>query len=117
MSTKIAIVIQTNIADDMAGVYRGLSTTAEFAEVDDDVVVVFDGSGVDSLAAISTKDHKLHGMLEGLRDHVLGACGFCAKSHGVEDAVVEGGWKLLDDYKGHASLRNLVVEGRQIITF
>ncbi len=81
------------------------------------MVVVFDGSGVDSLATISDKDHELHGMVEGLRDHVLGACGFCAKSHGVEDALADGGWKLLDDYKGHASLRNLVVEGRQIITF
>jgi hypothetical protein len=57
-SDHAAIIIQTDIADNLARVFRGLGTTAEFAEAGDDVVLVlvFDGSGVDPLAAISLKD-------------------------------------------------------------
>jgi intracellular sulfur oxidation DsrE/DsrF family protein len=117
MSQKVATVIYSNVTDDMSRVYRALGTAAEFSEAGDDVAIVFDGSGVESLAALSATDHPLHGLLEGLREEVLGACGFCVKSHGVTDAVAEGGWQLLEDHKGHASVRDLVVDGRQVITF
>jgi hypothetical protein len=117
MSHKVATVIYSNVTDDMSRVYRALGTAGEFSEAGDDVAIVFDGSGVEALAVLSATDHPLHGPLESLRGEVLGACGFCARSHGVTDAVVDGGWQLLDDHKGHASVRDLVVDGRQVITF
>ncbi|WP_255570373.1 hypothetical protein [Cryobacterium sp. TMT2-4] len=33
------------------------------------------------------------------------------------DAVKAGGWPLLREYNGDASIRNLVVEGYQILNF
>lgn len=116
MANKIAVVILTNIDNDLSRVYRGLGTAREFADAGDDTVVVFDGSGVESLAAIAAEDHKLNGLLEALRDNVLGACSFCADSHGVAEEIVGAGFKRLDDNKGHASIRNLVVDGYQLIT-
>lgn len=50
-----------------------------------------------------------------LQDNMLGACGFCVTSHAVTDAIETGGWPLLTDYKGEASIRNLVVEGYPIL--
>jgi hypothetical protein len=47
---------------------------------------------------------------------VRGVCRFCAKSYGVLDAVESSGLPLLDDDRCHASLRGLLIEGRQIIT-
>jgi hypothetical protein len=35
----------------------------------------------------------------GSHDEVLGACGFCIRSHGVPVAVIEGGWMLVEDHK------------------
>ncbi len=116
-TNTVAVVVLSDVADDLARVYRALGTAKEFVDAGDDVVIVFDGSGVDTLAALSDEEHQLHGLLESLRDQVLGACGFCAKAHGVKDQVLAADWALLTDNHGHASLRDLVVEGRTVITF
>ncbi len=83
----------------------------------DDVVVVYDGSGVDTLAAASAPEHPLHRLVEQLRPHTRGAWGYCARAHGVESDLVEHHWPLLSDYKGHASVRQLILDGYQILTF
>ena len=114
---KIAVIIYEPIDSDASRVYRGLKTALEFKQAGDDVVVVFDGSGVESLAAITAANHKMNPLVVALKDNIRGACGFCVTSHGVSDAVALGGWDLLTDYKGEASVRNLVVEGYQILTF
>lgn len=63
-----------------ARVYRGLSTALEFKRAGDEVVVMFDGSGVESLAAVSDSSHKMNPLLEELKDNVIGACNLCARS-------------------------------------
>src|SRR5664279_1887381 len=115
--SKIAVVIYEPIGSDSSRVYRGLKTALEFKDAGDDVVVVFDGSGVESLAAISDPKHKMNPLTGALHDNIRGACAFCVADHGVTDAVEAGGWPLLTDYKGEASIRSLVVEGYQILNF
>ena len=117
MSNKVAIVIYATLENDMAKVYRALGTAQEFVEAGDDATIVFDGSGVEALAAMSSTDNDLNGMLESLRPVVGGACGFCVKSHGVEEAVANANWAMLDDHNGHASIRQLVVDGYTVLTF
>ncbi|MGM0385314.1 MAG: sulfur reduction protein DsrE [Actinomycetota bacterium] len=114
---RIAVVIYEDATKDLAKAYRGLMTATEFLDAGDDVTVVYDGSGVDTLAAASTEDHQLHRIVEKLRPNTLGACGFCAKAHGVIEPITAANWTLLGDHKGHASIRRLVVEGYQVITF
>lgn len=114
---KVAVVIFENAERDLARAYRGLLTAREFGEAGDDVTVVYDGSGVDTLAAGSNPDHTLNPLVERLRGRTRGACGFCARAHGVEEAITGAGWTLLSEYKGHASLRDLMVEGYQVLSF
>ncbi len=114
---KIAVVIYEPIDSDASRVYRGLKTALEFKQAGDDVTVVFDGSGVETLAAITAPAHKMNPLAVALKDNIRGACGFCVTSHGVSDAVALGGWDLLTDYKGEVSIRNLVIEGYQILSF
>lgn len=115
--SKIAIVIYEPISSDTSRVYRGLKTALEFKQAGDDVVVVFDGSGVETLAAISDPQHKMNPLTVALKDNIRGACGFCVASHAVSEPIEAAGWPLLTDYKGEASIRNLVVEGYQILNF
>jgi hypothetical protein len=114
---KIAVVIYEPITSDASRVYRGLKTALEFKEAGDDVVVMFDGSGVETLAAITASSHKMNPLAVALKDNISGACGFCVASHGVIDEIAQGGWDLLTGYKGEASVRNLVTEGYQILSF
>ncbi|GAA1860012.1 DsrE family protein [Microbacterium koreense] len=114
---KIAVVIYEPISGDMSRVYRGLKIAAEFATSGDDVAVVFDGSGVESLAALSDSTHPLHPLLESLRDNVRGACSYCAGSHKVAHVITGSGWSLRDEAGGEVSIRELALEGRQILNF
>lgn len=116
-SPKIAILILEALPGDTARVYRGLKTAKEFADAGDDVVVLFDASGVEALAAASEPDHSMHPLLSSLRPVVRGACKFCATSHKVHDQIEAAGWTLIDDYAGEASVRDLLLEGRQVLTF
>jgi hypothetical protein len=52
-----------------------------------------------------------------VKDKVAGACKACAVSFGVNEEVQDSGVTLLAEYRGHQSLRKLVGEGFQVITF
>jgi hypothetical protein len=113
---KVAIVVYNGPADESFG-YRALMTAREMKDAGDDVVLVFDGTGTETLASYLKPGQKPGALIESVRDRILGACGYCAQAHGVKDALVAAGIPLLTDYKGHASLRKLMLDGYQIITF
>ena len=115
---KVALVIFSTLEGaGNAAVYRALGTAKEFKDAGDDVKIVFDGSGVETAAAISQKDNGLNASYEAVKDTVLGACGFCVKAHKVSEQIEAANIPLLTENHGHASLRNLVVDGYQVITF
>jgi hypothetical protein len=45
------------------------------------------------------------------------ACEFCAGAFGVGEAIDDAGVVTLDDHDGHPSIRSLVDDGYEIITF
>jgi hypothetical protein len=56
-------------------------------------------------------------MFAAIRDVVTGACAFCAGAFGVKEAIQESGIPLLSEYEGHPSLRKLIADGYQVVTF
>ena len=44
-------------------------------------------------------------------------CDYCSGAFGVEDAVADAGLVTLDEYDGHPSIRSLVDDDYEIITF
>jgi intracellular sulfur oxidation DsrE/DsrF family protein len=101
-ASKIAVVIYEPIGSDTSRVYRGLKTALEFKDAGDDIVVVFDGSGVESLAAISDPKHKMNPLAVALHDNIRGACAFCVASHGVTDAVEARRVAVADGVQGRS---------------
>lgn len=114
---KVAIVIYESVSGDLSRAFRGLKTALEFVRAGDDVTVLFDGSGVETLAAISDPANSLHGFTKTLKANIQGACAFCATSHKVQDAIKAAGWPLLTDNNGEASYRKLLVDGYQVFNF
>lgn len=113
----VAVVIYESVKTGDARAYRGLKTALELKEAGDDVTVLFDGSGVETLAAISDSDHPMHALAQALKENTIGACAFCANAHKSTDAIVEAGWTLLDDNAGEASIRELLIQGRTVLNF
>jgi hypothetical protein len=89
----------------------------ELHRAGDDVSIVFDGGGSATAAALAEPQHRMHSLFENVRAQIRGVCRYCAKSYGVLDTVQAAGLELLGDDRGHASLRTLLDEGRQIVTF
>lgn len=117
MANKVAVFIYEPISSDMSRAYRGLKTALEFVQAGDEVAVVFDGSGVETLAAVADPSSKLNGILNDIKSSVEGACSFCASSHKVAEAITQAGYDLLTDYQGEASVRKYVNDGYTILSF
>ena len=115
---KIAIVIYSNVTTEaQSRTYRALGFAAEVLAAGDDVCIVFDGGGSATLAAILDPAHALHRVWLRAAGALRGVCSYCAKSYGVHAELTAAGIPMLTDDHGHASLRALLAEGRQIITF
>ena len=117
MTNKVAVFIYESLSGDLSRAYRGLKTALEFVQAGDEVAVVFDGSGVETLAAIADPGSKLHGILTEIKSSVEGACSFCASSHKVAEAITQAGYDLVADYQGEASVRKYVNSGFTILSF
>ena len=60
--------------------------------------------------------HKHHRLLADVKQET-GACVYCSRAYGVKDQVDAAGIQALDEYKGHPSMRQLIVDGFDVITF
>lgn len=115
---SIALVIYSKLeGSGQSAVYRALMFADELQRAGDDVVIVFDGAGSTAAAEMAEPGHLLHHYFVKVRERVRGVCRHCAKSYGVLAAIESAALPLLADDRGHASLRALLAEGRQIVTF
>jgi hypothetical protein len=116
---KISIIVlaDTESRGDMGRMANALTTAQECMEAGDEFEVLFDGAGTKWIAELTARDHKLAPAFETVRDHIAGACDYCAKAFGVRQAIQSSGVALLDEYNEHPSLRRRVENGFAVITF
>jgi hypothetical protein len=116
--TKIAVILlaDTETAEAMGRMANALTLAKEGKEVGDDVRLVLDGAGTKWAPELASEDHKYHRLFEDVRDKT-GACVYCARAYGVKDGVEQAGVELLDEYKGHPSVRRLIADGYEVVTF
>ena len=115
---NIALVVYTKLEGSRHSViYRAPMFAQELRDAGDDVTLLFDGAGSVAAADLAQPAHGMHALYWNVKALVRGVCRYCAESYGVLDTVEASGLPLLGDDRGHASLRQLLMEGRQIVTF
>ncbi|AUX10839.1 DsrE/DsrF-like family protein [Halalkaliarchaeum desulfuricum] len=114
--TAVVILAGTDSHADVGRLVNGLETAKEFAENGDDVELIFDGAGTQWIPELEDEDSDYHELYQSVRDNAA-ACDFCTGAFGVDDAVNDAGVVRLDDHDGHPSIRSLVSEGAEVITF
>jgi hypothetical protein len=113
----VLILAGTESHADAGRLVNGLETAKEFTENEgDDVELIFDGAGTEWIPELEDEDSDYHELYQSVRDKTA-VCDFCSGAFGVEDAVAEAGIVTLDDHDGHPSIRSLVGDGREVITF
>ena len=116
---KAAIVVlaDTESSGDLGRVVNALTTAKELKEAGDEVTIVFDGAGTKWIKALSSKEHKYAPLFDSVKDRIAGACDYCARAFGVRREVESAGVPLLSELEQHPSIRTLLVEGYEVITF
>jgi hypothetical protein len=116
---KAALVVLagTELREGLGRVVNALITANELRANNDEAILVFDGAGTQWIATLADESHRYHGLFEQARRAIRGACDYCAQAYGVRDQVEAAGIPLLDEYERHPSLRSLLVDGYQIVTF
>jgi hypothetical protein len=117
MTNAAVIILAGTEGHENAGrLLNGLETAKEFAEHGDEVELIFDGAGTQWIPELEDEDHNHHELYQSLREDTS-VCDFCSGAFGVADAVADAGVVTLDDHDGHPSVRSLVDDGYEVITF
>jgi hypothetical protein len=118
MSQAAMLVLAgTETRADLGRVVNALQIARELDEAGDEVTVIFDGAGTQWVPALSDEGHKYHSLFEKTKGRVAGACSYCAAAYGVKDKIEQTDVELLDEFEGHPSVRKLISNGYEILTF
>ena len=116
VKAAIVILAGTDGHENAGRLVNGLEAAREFVEAGDDVEVIFDGAGTQWIELLEDPDHDYHERYAAVQDDV-GVCDFCVGAFDVDDAVDDADVVRIDEFDGHPSLRSLVAEGYEILTF
>lgn len=116
MKVAILIFADTDSSDGTGRMANALLAARELVEAGDEAKVIFDGAGTKWVPLLVDADHKYHRLFGQVREAVS-ACLYCARGYKVKDAIEEAGIPLLDEYKAHPSIRRLLQDGFQVLTF
>ncbi len=116
---KAALVIlaDTDTPEGLGRAVNALTSAKEFRDAGDDALIVFDGAGTKWVAELSDPEHQYHQLLADTQDLVEGACAYCSSAFGVREQVEQSPVPLLEEYEGHPSLRRLISDGYEVVTF
>jgi len=116
--TEAAIIVfaGTESHADCGRVFNAVEATKEFVENGDDIELILGGAGTEWVSELEDPDHDFHALYREVRDEV-GVCDFCAGAFEVSDAIDNAGVACLSECDGHPSLRSLVEDGCEVITF
>lgn len=116
---KAAIVILTGTEShaDLGRLVNGLQTAKEFQETEGDTVeVIFDGASTAWIPELEDESHDVHPLYNSLRENIS-VCDYCTGAFEVEEGIDESGLDRRSEFNGHPSIRSLVADGYEVITF
>ena len=118
MANAAIVVLAGNESHaDYGRLANALEAAKEFAETDgDNVRLIFDGAGTQWIPELEDPEGDYHELFAAVKEHAA-VCDFCASAFDVAEAVDAAGLDRLDEYDGHPSIRDLVADDYEIITF
>lgn len=115
---KLAIVVlaDTESHADLGRVVNALQAAKECYDEGDDIRLIFDGAGTQWVPELEDPEHPSNALFESLRE-VVAVCDYCADAFHVSDEVDDSDVDRVAEFNRHPSLRSLVADGYEVITF
>jgi hypothetical protein len=123
---KAAVIVlsdpKSGTEEALGRLFNALATTWEFKQRGDDVRLLFQGAGTRWAGELQREGHPARELYQSVEDRVEGISCACADVFGAGKAADEAGFDRLRDNavpgtSGLPSLRRLVQEGYQVLTF
>ena len=112
----IVVLAGTESPSDLGRVVNALQTAREFDQAGDDLEVIFDGAGTQWIPELEDEDHDYHALYTDVVEHVQ-ACDYCVDAYDVGEEVDDSDAERAAEFDGHPSLRSLVADGYEVITY
>lgn len=117
VDAAVVVLADTESHADLGRLVNGLETAKEFAETpEDDLELIFDGAGTKWIPVLEDEESDHHELYQAVRGD-SSVCDYCTTAFGVDESVDESGLVRLDDHDGHPSIRSLVADGYEVLTF
>ena len=124
-ATKTAIIV---LSDPRGGeealgrVFNALAATYDFKQKQEEVQLVFQGTGTRWTGLLTQPDHPAHGLYKAVEDKVAGASAACSVFFGAQDEAKRNGFALIANNPvpgtpGLPSLASYASNGYSILTF
>ena len=122
---KVAVVV---LSDPKGGeealgrVFNALATTYDFKSKNQEVQLVFQGTGTRWVSVLTKVDHPAHALYAAVADKIAGVSSGCADVFGARAEAEENGFELLTNNSvpgtsGLPSLAKYAADGYSILTF
>jgi hypothetical protein len=124
--SKTAIVVFSNPNADgdeaLGRLFNALFLTSELKEKDQDVALIFQGTGVRWAGQVTNPDHPAHALFKSVEDKLVGVCGGCADAFGASEVVEKSGLRAIRERpmagtSGILDLSRYLDDGYRLITF
>ena len=117
MKAAILVLADVESHGDLGRVVNAMIAAQEFKEAGDDVQLIFDGAGTQWPGVLSEGTHKSHQLYASVADRIP-APAATAPGHSARRTACTGRrctcWTLI---RGHPSIRSLLADGYQVLTF
>jgi len=124
--SKTAIVIYSDPksgSDEALGrLFNGMFVAYELLEKKQDVVLIFQGTGVRWASELVNPDHPAHALYDAVKASVVGVCGGCADVFGATQDATNAGATLIREKAipgtgGIIDLSKYLDAGYRVLTF
>ena len=116
-NAAIVILAGNESHADYGRMANALEAAKEFAETDgDELELIFDGAGTQWIPELEDEESEYHDLYAAVREEAV-VCDYCSNAFGVDEAVADAGLDVVGEYDGHPSIRSLVDDDYEIITF
>jgi len=112
----ILVLAGTGSSSDLGRVVNALQAAKEFQDAGDDLELIFDGAGTQWVSELEDEDHDYHALYQSVSDAVS-VCDYCVSAYGVDEAINSADVERRGEFEGHPSIRSLVDDGYEVITF
>ncbi|MBI5068766.1 MAG: DsrE family protein [Deltaproteobacteria bacterium] len=123
MKTAIVVLSDPKNGEEALGrVFNALAAAYDFKSREEEVSLLFQGTGTRWAALLTAPDHPAHGLYKAVEDKVAGVSCGCADVFGARSDAERSGFSLIHTNAvpgttGLASLAKYVAEGYTVLTF